>query len=60
MDNLALSENTPVGSIVYSLEGTDPEEGPLYYGLEGSDLFRVDRLNGNVTLVKPLDREVIY
>lgn len=58
MDNLALSENTPVGSIVYSLEGTDPEEGPLYYGLEGSDLFRVDRLNGNVTLVKPLDREV--
>lgn len=29
MNNLALSENTPVGDVVYRLQGVDPEGLPV-------------------------------
>lgn len=58
MNNLALSESTPVGEIVYRLEGTDPEDSPVHYGIIGTDRFEVDRDTGDVVVAKPLDREV--
>jgi hypothetical protein len=58
MSNLALSETTPVGSIVYQLEGYDPEGGNVTFGAIGSDNFQVDVITGEVKLVKALDREV--
>ncbi|XP_025829338.1 cadherin-87A [Agrilus planipennis] len=58
MNNLVLSERTLVGTVVYKLEGTDPEESPVHYGLHGTDRLKVNRDTGDVTVVKPLDREV--
>lgn len=58
MNNQVLSEKTPVGEIVFKLEGSDPEGGPVHYGLHGTDLFKVDRNTGDVITVKPLDHEV--
>uniref|UniRef100_A0A8B9B9C1 Cadherin-related family member 1 n=1 Tax=Anser brachyrhynchus TaxID=132585 RepID=A0A8B9B9C1_9AVES len=58
---LSLSEDTPVGTYVYTLNGTDPEGDPVTYGLTyeaGSRrYFSVDRNLGNVTLIEELDRE---
>ncbi|XP_030196230.1 cadherin-related family member 1 isoform X1 [Gadus morhua] len=57
----SISEDTPVGTHVYTLNGTDPEEDPVRYGLtfeQGTkEYFRVDPKSGNVTLVQELDRE---
>lgn len=58
MNNLALPETTPVGSVVYRLEGYDPEGGNVSFGLLGSDNFMVDPISGDVKVIKPLDREV--
>lgn len=58
MNNLALSEQTPVGSVVYKLEGYDPEGGNVSFGLIGSDNFIVDPVTGDVQVIKELDREV--
>lgn len=57
MNNLALPETTPVGSVVYRLEGYDPEGGNVSFGLLGSDNFMVDPISGDVKVIKPLDRE---
>ncbi|XP_055524329.1 cadherin-87A [Wyeomyia smithii] len=57
MNNLALSESIPVGSVVYRLEGYDPEGGNVSFGLLGSDNFMVDPISGDVKVIKPLDRE---
>lgn len=56
-NNIVLSENTPVGSVVYQLEGSDPEGSNVTFGLIGSEHFEVDPISGNITLIKPLDRE---
>ncbi|CAG0885743.1 unnamed protein product [Cyprideis torosa] len=56
MEKFSLREDTPVGSIVYTLEGSDPEGEELHYSIS-SDYFSVDRRSGVVTLVEPLDRE---
>ncbi|GLV42165.1 Cadherin 87A, partial [Carabus blaptoides fortunei] len=58
MNNQALYESTPVGDVVYRLEGYDPEGFKVHYGLVGTDRFKVDRDSGEVTIAKPLDREV--
>lgn len=58
MNNLALSENTPLSSKVYQLEGYDPEGGSVTFGLIGSKNFEVDAVTGDVKLIKQLDREV--
>uniref|UniRef100_A0A3P8NPB0 Cadherin domain-containing protein n=1 Tax=Astatotilapia calliptera TaxID=8154 RepID=A0A3P8NPB0_ASTCA len=59
----SISEDTPVGTQIYVLNGTDPEEDPVRYGLafeKGStEYFRVDPKSGNVTLIQELDREVV-
>ncbi|XP_026172050.1 cadherin-related family member 1 [Mastacembelus armatus] len=57
----SISEDTPVGTQIYTLNGTDPEGDPVRYGLtfeKGSkEYFRVDPKSGNVTLIQELDRE---
>ncbi|XP_038218379.1 cadherin-87A-like [Zerene cesonia] len=57
MDSLPLSESTPVGEVVYTLLGKDPDGLPIKYGLVGTDKFSVNTKTGAVTLVQPLDRE---
>lgn len=57
MNNIVLSENKAVGSVVYRLEGYDPEGSNVTFGSIGSDHFKVDPESGNITLIKPLDRE---
>lgn len=54
----ALSETTPLNTIVYKLEGYDPEGRNVTFGLVGSENFQVDAISGDVKLVKDLDREV--
>lgn len=58
MNNLVIPENIPVESNIYRLQGTDPENSPVYFGLEGTDVLKVNRITGDVTVVKPLDYEV--
>lgn len=58
INNLAISENTPVGNVIATLEGWDPENSTVHYDLEGTDLLKVNRNTGAVTVVKPLDYEV--
>ncbi|KPJ12580.1 Cadherin-87A, partial [Papilio machaon] len=57
VDNLALSESTPVGQIVHTLNGTDPEGLPVKYDLVGTNKFSVNPDTGEITLIQPLDRE---
>uniref|UniRef100_A0A3Q1GPD6 Photoreceptor cadherin n=1 Tax=Acanthochromis polyacanthus TaxID=80966 RepID=A0A3Q1GPD6_9TELE len=58
----SISEDTPIGTLIYVLNGTDPEGDPIRYGLtfeKGSkEYFRVEPKSGNVTLIQELDREV--
>ncbi|XP_032357298.1 cadherin-related family member 1 isoform X1 [Etheostoma spectabile] len=57
----SISEDTPVGTQIYILNGTDPEGDPVRYGLTfemgSKEYFRVDSKSGNVTLIQELDRE---
>ncbi|XP_045535482.1 cadherin-87A [Papilio machaon] len=57
VDNLALSESTPVGQVVHTLNGTDPEGLPVKYDLVGTNKFSVNSDTGEITLIQPLDRE---
>ncbi|XP_013102305.2 cadherin-87A isoform X1 [Stomoxys calcitrans] len=56
-NNVVLSENTPVGTVVNQLEGSDPENSKVTFGSIVSEHFEVDPVSGTVTLIKPLDRE---
>ncbi|XP_004583407.2 cadherin-related family member 1 [Ochotona princeps] len=57
----SLPEDTPVGSHVYTLNGTDPEGEPVSYHISfdpsARSVFSVDPTLGNITLVEELDRE---
>ncbi|CAJ1080272.1 cadherin-related family member 1 [Xyrichtys novacula] len=57
----SISEDTPVGTQVYILNGTDPEGDPVRYCLtfeKGSqEYLRAEPKSGNVTLIQELDRE---
>ena len=57
MNQHTLVENTPVGSAIYTLEGEDPEGSEVIFDLDGTDMFRVDKLSGIVTVAQPIDRE---
>lgn len=47
-----------MGTVVYKLEGYDPEGGNVTFGLIDSGNFMVDPQTGQVRIVKALDREV--
>ncbi|XP_072247702.1 cadherin-related family member 1a [Leuresthes tenuis] len=57
----SLSEDTPDGTQIYRLNGTDPEGQEVRYGLSfdpgSKEYFRIDPKSGNITLVEKLDRE---
>ncbi|XP_029619783.1 cadherin-related family member 1-like [Salmo trutta] len=59
----SLSEDTPVGTQIYALNGTDPEGQEVRYGLSfepgAKEYFRVESKSGNITLVEQLDREIL-
>lgn len=57
MARLAVSEGTPPGAPVYTLEGEDPEGSKLHYSISG-EYFTVNRDSGVVVLRKALDREI--
>ncbi|KAH1027486.1 hypothetical protein HUJ05_000983 [Dendroctonus ponderosae] len=57
MNNIVISESTPVGTEIYKLEGIDPEGSTLRYDIFGTDVLSVDHDTGVVTIVKPLDYE---
>ncbi|RZF38140.1 hypothetical protein LSTR_LSTR005501 [Laodelphax striatellus] len=57
-------KDTPVGSLIYRLRGTDPDGDPLTFGIReqiGNEILRIENLGtneANVYLKKELDREV--
>ncbi|XP_021059229.1 cadherin-related family member 1 [Mus pahari] len=57
----SLPEDTPVGSHMYTLNGTDPEGDPISYHISFDpstrSVFSVDPNFGNITLMEELDRE---
>nr|XP_020040624.1 cadherin-related family member 1 isoform X1 [Castor canadensis] len=57
----SLPEDTPVGSHIYTLNGTDPEGDLISYHISFDpstrNVFSVDPNFGNITLVEELDRE---
>ena len=59
MNQHTLTENTPVGTVIYTLRATDPEGSRVFYGLEGTDLLSVDRVTGEVTVSAVIDREAM-
>ncbi|XP_017338471.2 cadherin-related family member 1 [Ictalurus punctatus] len=58
----SISEDTPVGSQVFILNGTDPEGDEVWYDISfengSKEYFRVEPKSGRVTLIQELDREV--
>lgn len=59
MNQHRIKENTPVGSIIYTLSGQDPEGSRVRYGLTGTDLLSADAITGAVTVVREIDREAV-
>uniref|UniRef100_A0A8C4SUS9 Cadherin-related family member 1a n=1 Tax=Erpetoichthys calabaricus TaxID=27687 RepID=A0A8C4SUS9_ERPCA len=59
---ISLSEDLPIGTQVYILNGTDPEGDLVTFGISfepgKKEYFKVDPQSGNVTLIRELDREV--
>ncbi|XP_021925581.1 cadherin-87A isoform X2 [Zootermopsis nevadensis] len=58
INNLAISESTPVGKVLFTVHATDPEGSPVHYGIVGTDRLGVDKDTGEVRVISPLDREV--
>ena len=56
--NFEISESTAINSVVYTLEGADPEGKKVFYTISG-DNFSVDRDSGKIRLRESLDRESI-
>ena len=57
--------DTPVGSLIYKLRGSDPDNDPLVFGIRdtgyGSDVLRIENIGNNeanLYLAQELDREV--
>lgn len=62
MDSLTVKENTPIGEVVYTLlahiDGSSKLSlARILYGLEGTQLFNVDKTSGQVRVAQPIDRE---
>ncbi|XP_043197440.1 cadherin-23-like [Amphibalanus amphitrite] len=56
MLDFAIREDAEVGSQVYQVVASDADGDRVSYSISG-DFFSIDRINGRVTLVKPIDRE---
>ncbi|KAJ9578812.1 hypothetical protein L9F63_004962, partial [Diploptera punctata] len=58
VNNLVVSESTPVGSLITTVKANDPENSPVHFGIVGTDRFSVDKDTGEIRVAQPLDREV--
>lgn len=56
MSRFAIPEDTPIGSAVYKLLGSDPEGSKVFYSISG-EFFTVDKDSGVVSTLKSFDRE---
>lgn len=56
MSRFSIPEDTPPGSAVYKLSGSDPEGSKVIYSISG-DHFTVNKDTGIVSTVKGFDRE---
>lgn len=57
--------DTPVGSLIYKLRGSDPDNDAIVFGIRdtgyGSDVLRIENIGNNeanLYLAQELDREV--
>lgn len=57
MNQHTLTENTPLGSAIYTLKGEDPEGSEVMFAIDGTDMFLVDETTGVVTVALSIDRE---
>ncbi|XP_040572795.1 cadherin-87A [Lepeophtheirus salmonis] len=57
MNQHTILENTPIGTVIYTLTGKDPEGKEVEFGLEGTDKLKVDPKTGEVRVLKIIDRE---
>lgn len=57
IDLSVVNENTPIDSQVFQLVALDPEGSPVTYALNGTNVFRVDRKSGVVSVASTIDRE---
>ena len=57
MNQHTLTENTPIGTVIYTLKGEDPEGSQVRYGIKRTDKLAVNEITGEVTVVKAIDRE---
>ena len=58
INNLAVSEGTPVGKVLFTVNATDPAGSPVHYGILDTDRLGVDKDTVEVRVIQPLDREV--
>ncbi|KAG9509275.1 Cadherin-87A [Fragariocoptes setiger] len=59
MDSHTVNENTPIGEKIYRLEAQDNYGSRAHYSLEGTSLFTVNKLTGDVSVAANIDRETI-
>lgn len=62
MDRLAVKENTPIGELIYTLEAQIDgriQQTRIWYSIEGTQLFSVDKYTGQVRVAQQIDREQI-
>uniref|UniRef100_T1L1Z0 Cadherin domain-containing protein n=1 Tax=Tetranychus urticae TaxID=32264 RepID=T1L1Z0_TETUR len=57
LDLSVVNENSPIGSVIGTLQAYDPENSSLSYGLEGTSLFSVNPVTGSVSVAQSIDRE---
>lgn len=60
MDSLAVKENAQIGDLVYTLAASIEARqatARIWYAIEGTNLFNVDKLTGQVRVAQPIDRE---
>ncbi|GFG39324.1 hypothetical protein Cfor_05829, partial [Coptotermes formosanus] len=46
INNLPVSEGTPVGKVLFTVNATDPEGSPVHYGILDTDQVGVDKDTG--------------
>lgn len=59
MDLITVKENTPIGDIIYTLEAKVDRmpQVKILYGIEGTQLFSVNKTSGQVKVAQLIDRE---